>query len=379
MKKVSKFALLTLALISITVVVNGQKKYYDLQTVKQVKTAPTKDLQRPGSCWSNAGTALIEAEWLRNGKAEIDLAEMTFIHDAYKMKAFAYLGSKGAVRLDEKLLASDVFPLMAEYGMAPEEMFMKTGEKPLDASSGEMDAILRGTMQMVLEKEGGNFTERWQSTFDAALSRYLGETRIKFSYNNIEYTPKSFAEASGIAASDYILLTSDSRSTLDKKLNLPAKSNWNKTQGYNVTADNLQSAIRNAVNTGFTVVWYGNLPAEMIFTEEMVAFVPAGKIADLTATKEGVEKTYEPLPEKEVSVTDRQSKFEESAGKELDYLLICGISKDKKGNEYIIAKKVCEAGNQTLHLSPAFVKLNTTYLLLNKKGLPGDLKSKLSL
>ncbi|MBE0637374.1 MAG: hypothetical protein IH598_02510 [Bacteroidales bacterium] len=379
MKNKLKVLLLAVALIGISNVAICQQKYYDLQTIKQVKTAPAKDLQRPGSCWSNAGTALIEAEWIKNGRTEIDLSEMTFIRNAYELKAFAYLNSKGATRLDERLLASDVFPLMVEYGMAPEEMFMKTVDKPRDASSGEMDAILRGTMQMVMEKEGGNFTERWQSTFNAALSRYLGETRIAFNYNNTEYTPKSFAETSGINATDYIVLTSDSRNTPDSKIELPARNNWNKTQAYNVSADNLQSTIRNAVNSGYTVIWYGNLAEEMIFPEEMVAIVPAGKIADLTKPKEGVETTYEPLAEKAVSPADRQANFEASVGKELDYLMIFGTSKDKNGNEYVMAKKVCEAGNKTIHLSPSFVKLNTGYVLLNKKGLPGDLKSKLSL
>jgi hypothetical protein len=57
--------------------------------------------------------------------------------------------------------------------------------------------------------------------------------------------------------------------------------------------------------------------------------------------------------------------------------LISGISKDKNGTEYLIAKNVCEAGNQTLHLSSAFLKLNTGFIVVNKKGLPAGLNSKL--
>jgi bleomycin hydrolase len=376
MRKFSKFALLTLAFGCFSIFLQGQS-YYELKPVKQVKTSPTKDLQRYGSCWSNAGTALLEAEWMRAGKPEIDLSEMDFIRNAYLLKAEAYLKSNGNVRVDEKLLANDVLTLMTTYGMVPEEMFMKSSETTQDSRSGEMDAILRGTLQMVMQQEGGNFTERWKSTYDAALSRYLGEPRYRFNFNNVEYNPKSFAETSGIVASDFVLLTSDNRSAMDKKMELPARSNWNKTQAYNVSAENLQKTLQSAVNSGFTVVWYGNLGADMIYANEMVAIVPAGKIAALTKTVEGVEPTWEPLPEKAVTDADRQTKFEASAGSELDYLIIFGISKDKNGTEYIMAKKVCEAGNQTLHLSPAFIKLNTGYLMLNKNGLPKDLKTKL--
>lgn len=378
MKKVSKIAMIALFLISFPFVTSGQEKYYDLKITKQLKTAPTKNLQRTASCWANAGTALLEAEWMRIGKPEIDLSEMAFIRNAYNLKAKAYLSSKGAIRVDEKCIAHNVVTLISEYGMAPEEMFMKTEDKPLDASSGEMDAILRATLQMVLEKEGGNFTERWQNTYDAALSRYLGDTRYQFDFNGKEYNSKSFAEASGLVATDYILLTSDSRSAFDKKIDLPAKNNWSKAQAYNISTDNLLNAITGAIKTGFAVIWYGNLTEDMIFAEEMVAFVPTGKIADLTKKQEGEEKVFEPFPEKEITTGDRQTKFEASVNSELDYLLIFGISKDKNNNEYLVAKKVCEGGNQTLHVSKSFLKLNTAHLMLNRKGLPADINSKLN-
>lgn len=379
MTKFPKLTLLIVALAGIALVTNGQEKYYDLKPVKQIKTTPTKDLQRVGSCWANAGTALLEAEWIKNGKPEIDLAEMTFITDAYRLKADAHLTSKGETRVDEKGIPQDVFTLMTNYGMAPEDMYMKSDYQPENASSGEMDAIIRATLHMVMTKEGGNFTENWKNTFDASLSRYLGETRISFPYNGKDYTPKSFAEASGLNAADYVTLTSDGKSSMDSKIVLTAKNNWSKTQAYNVSADNLLNSVKSAVNGGFTVIWYGTVPAEMIFAEEQVALVPAGKITDLTKVKDGEENNFIPLPEKEVSVSDRQASFDAAAKAEQSYLLVYGISKDKNGAEYLMAKKVCEAGDKILNLSPSFVKLNTVFAVLNKKGLPANLKSKFGL
>ena len=377
--KFPKLTLLIFAIAGIALTSTGQNKYYDLKPVKQIKTTPSKDLSRVGSCWANAGTALLEAEWIKNGKPEIDLAEMTFITDAYRLKADAYLKSKGETRVDEKGVAQDVFPLMSDYGMAPEDMYMKSDYQPENASSGEMDAIIRATLHMVLTKEGGNFTENWKSTFDASLSRYLGETRISFPYNGKDFTPKSFAEASGLNAADYVTLTSDPKSNMDSKIVLTAKNNWSKSQAYNVSADNLLNSLKSAVNAGYTVIWYGSMPADMIYAEEQVALVPAGKIADLTKAKEGEEKNFIPLPEKEISATERQASFEAAAKSEQSYMLVYGISKDKNGGEYLMAKRVCESGDKTLHLSPAFLKLNSAFILLNKKGLPGDVKSKFGL
>ncbi len=106
----------------------------------------------------------------------------------------------------------------------------------------------------------------------------------------------------------------------------------------------------------------------MIYDAEKVAIVPDGKIADLTQGDETDENSFNPLPEKTITNTERQAVLETSAKTEQNYLLISGgISKDKNGTEYLIAKNVCEAGNQTLHLSSAFLKLNTGFIVVNKK------------
>lgn len=379
MRKLIIYAIPIFLVLSFASMAQAQEKFYDLSIIKQIKTSPTKDLQRPASCWSNAGIALLEAEWIKSGKPEIDLSEMHFIRAAYQLKADAYFNSKGAVRLDEKLIAPDVLTLLDKYGMVPEEMFMISEQKPTDARSGEMDAILRGTLQMVMEKQEGNFTERWQNTYNAALSRYLGEPRYKFSYNNTEYDARTFAESSGIKTSDFVILTSDSRSKPNEKIEVPAKNNWNKSLAFNVLSDQIQNAMRGSINAGHTIVWYGNLPIEMIYAEENVALVPMEKLENVTNPAEGEEKSFAPFPEKEISDAERQMAYETMTKKDLDYLLIVGLSQDKLENQYFTALKVCETGNKILHLTPSFVKLNTGFILMNKNGLPKDLKTELGL
>jgi bleomycin hydrolase len=60
-------------------------------------------------------------------------------------------------------------------------------------------------------------------------------------------------------------------------------------------------------------------------------------------------------------------------------MLVYGLSKDKKGADYLVAKNTCTSGDGELNLSEAYVKLNTVFLLLNKNSLPADLKVKLGL
>lgn len=357
----------------------GQETFYGLETTKELKTTDTKDLQRPGSCWANAGTAFLEAEWLRLNNTELSIAELAFVRNAYLLKAEAYLSSKGNTRVDEKGIAFDVVALMAQYGLVPSEAFYKSEEKPMDARSGEMDAILRGTLQMVMQKENGVFSDRWKNTYEAALTRYIGFPRQQFTINGKEHSAKSFLNDSGIVPSDYILLTSDAGAETNKQVELEVRNNWNNIKAYNLQPEQLPALLKDAVAAGYPVLFYGNLDNEMIFEPEQVGLVPAGNIADLTTAEEGQEISYEPLPEREITAEDRQTKLESNIGKKLDYLLVYGISKDKNGSEYMMAKKLCEAGNQTINLSMTFVKLNLVYLMINKEGLPKAIKSKLKL
>jgi bleomycin hydrolase len=166
---------------------------------------------------------------------------------------------------------------------------------------------------------------------------------------------------------------------MNKQVDFQVRNNWNNNKAYNLQPEQLPALLKDAVAAGYPVLFYGSLDADMIFEAEQVGLVPAGSIADLTSATEGQEISYEPLPEREITTEVRQTKFGSNLGKGLDYVLVYGISKDKNGDEYLMAKKLCEAGNQTLNLSASFVKLNLVYIMINKQGLPGDIKSKLKL
>jgi len=356
----------------------AQESYYGIKSIKKIETSPSKDMQRPGSCWSNAGAALLEAEMLKGGKKDIDLSEMGFIHNAYLQKVDVYLKTKGKIRVGEDGIASDVINSIPAFGMVPETGYMKSEKDPFADDAGEMDAILRGTLKMVLDKENGNFSERWRNTYVAALGSYIGEPRINFKYKDKDFTPKSFAEASGIKTTDYILVSSDDKQEMNKPFVLPVKSNWSDEKAYNVTPDDLVKIMKAAVEKGFTLTWYGDIVQKSIFANENIALVPATIMPGEKPA--GTEKiVMEPVAEKEITASERQEKFTSSLNKELGYMLICGLSKDKKGTEYLVARNVCQSGDKELNLSAAYIKMNTVFLLLNKNGLPADVKEKLGL
>lgn len=379
MRKIhSSLMLLVIYLLFSFAGLQAQETYYGLKSTKKLTTSPSKDLPRPAACWSNAGTALLEAELIKSGQKDVDLSEMDFVHNAYLQKSDFFLKNGGKIRVGGDGIASDVFLAAAQYGMVPEVGFMKSDKDPFGEDAGEMDAILRGTLRMVFDKEKGVFSERWKNTYDGALVSYIGEPRINFKYKDQDFTPKSFAENSGIKPGDYILISSDNRQEMFKPFVLPVNSNWSEQKAYNVAPEDLVTIMKNAIATGFTVAWGGDFVEKSVFAAENVAIVPASKMPGVKAN-ETDKLVMEPVTEAIVTPTMRQEKFQTLLNKELSYMLVYGLSKDKKGAEYLIAKNTCKSGDSELNLSEAYVKLNTVFLLLNKNSLPADLKVKLGL
>jgi bleomycin hydrolase len=383
MKRIESVGMMFLILLAFgtTTVLNAQESYYDLKVEKTVKTTPSKDIQRVNSCWSNVATALIEAEMIRSGKEPVDLSEMDFIHNAYLLKAQAYLNSKGKVNVDEKCIPYDAFKLMDTYGMAPESAYMQSDKDAMDKKSGgEMDAIIRGSLKRSLDQGEDGLSERNQSFVDGALTMHIGDTKMNFTYDGKDYAPKSFAEQAGVNSADYVMLTSDSRQEMNKPFVLELKNNWDKDNFYNVHPNELFKAMKEAIGSGYAVGWYGFVDNEMVYSKEAVAIVP---ISDMPGAKKEdgkeVHYTYQPLPEKTISEKDRQKNFEVLVNGNYNYMTLYGVSMDKEGNEYILGKDACTAGDKELNMSEEFTKLNTVYLLVNKNGLDKNLRDKLGL
>lgn len=359
----------------------AQESYYELQSTAKVKTNDTRDGARVGTCWSNAGAAFLEAEWLKTGKPAVDISTMNAVYNAYQEKALVFFKSNDKFRIDPSGMAFDFISLTKKYGMAPENAYMYPESEMMNSreKEGEMDAVLNGTVNMVKQR-GEEFTERWQNIYNTSLLRYMGEAKINFDYNEKEYTPITFAEYSGLSMDDYVLIGSDSKSPLNAAFDIDFKENWGKHQFYNVSLDNLTKIIQNGVKEGYTVMWYGIVDDKNVFKAEDMAIVPAGDMpGDKTDEETSGETEYKPITEKAITPEMRSSTVAKNIAREQDYLLIYGVNTDQDGNTYFEAKYVCSAGNKVLNLSVPFTQLNTIYLMINKNGLPGAVKSSLKL
>lgn len=368
-----------IALVFNSAIGMAQDKYYELTTVKELKTNPTKDQKRVGTCWSIAGASFLEAEMIRLGKTPVELSPLHFVHSSYLKKADVFLGGNQTLKVDPSGTAYDVIKLSGEYGMVPESEFMYAEDEMLtNSKQGEMDAILRGTLNMI-QQRGEGFTERWQNVYSTSLLRYMGESKIEFTNNGTSFNAKSFAGSTGLNMDDYLMLTWEPKSDLNTKVNPVMRQNWAGSDFYNVNDQDLIGAIENSINQGFTVVWYGHIDETQIFSEESMAIVPAGDLPGNEEDEEASEPEYKPFAEKKITAEMHDDLWRKVGQKDQDYLLIFGMTTDQEDNTYFTAKYVCRSGDKTLNLSKAFIELNTIYLMVNKNGLPSAMKSNLGL
>jgi bleomycin hydrolase len=380
MKKAKYLSVLVIITLVFSAMVSfGQEKYYELTSVKELKTNQSVELKRVGTCWSNAGAAFFEAEMLRLGKEPVNLSPLHFVYSAYLEKAKVFLDENQLLKVDPSGTAFDVVRLTEKYGMVPESEFMYAEDEMLSTQKqGEMDAILRGTLNMI-HQQGEGFSERWENVYNTSLLRYMGESKIEFTYKSNSYNAKSFAGASGLNMDDYAMLTWVPKSDLNKKVEPVMRQNWAESDFYNVSGSDLVGAIENSINNGFTVVWYGHIDGSQIFSDENMAIVPAGDLPDDEESEEETETEFKPFAEMQVTPEMHDDLFKKVGQRDQDFLLIYGLTTDQEENTYFTGKYVCKAGDKTLNISRSFIELNTIYLMVNTNGLSSAMRTNLGL
>ena len=70
-----------------------------------------------------------------------------------------------------------------------------------------MDKLLRGYVEPIT-KMNGKLTPAWKVGYNGILDAYLGQIPEKFTVDGKEYTPKTYAQALGLNADDYVSITS---------------------------------------------------------------------------------------------------------------------------------------------------------------------------
>ena len=376
-----------------------QSEGIQFTVVKENPITSIKNQNRAGTCWCYSSLAFIESELLRMGKGEYDFSEMFLVHNTYLDRADKAVRTHGDVSFAQGGSFYDVIYGMEAFGLVPEAemrpgvmygMELSNHNELSAVSDAVVAAIAKGKLRSLQVSPDGEML--WKKAIEAIHDIYLGERPEKFTYNGVEYTPKSFYESLGLNADDYVSLTSYTHHPFYSAFALEIPDNWRWAQSYNLPIDELMEVFDYAIMNGYTIAW-GSDVSEDGFTREGTAILP--DVDKASAELDGsdmakwlkmteAERKSKPMAvaQKWVSQEERQLGYDNRETTDDHGMQIYGIAKDQKGTEYYMVKNSWgEAGTYKgiWYASKAFVRYKTMNIIVHKDAIPAAIREKLNL
>lgn len=316
-----------------------------------LKATPVKNQYRSGTCWSFAATSFIESELIRTGKGIFDLSEMLFVHQAYLNKAAHYVRLQEEANFGPGGQAHDVMDVIHTTGLIPEDAYPGLNIGEARHIHGEMDEVLKAMLDAVISNKNGKITPVWTNAYNAVADAYLGPVPATFTYGGKSYTADSFRDMNSFNPDDYVEITSYTHHPFYTKFSLEIPDNWSMGEYYNLPADELMEVVNNALESGYTVCWDGDVSDKGFSHNNRVAIVPDIALSDMENTEKSKwEKLTEkersrqlftftkPVPEKKITQKMRQDAFDNYSTTDDHLMHLTGIMHDQNGTKYFVTK-----------------------------------------
>ncbi len=344
---------------------------YKFTVVKQLPATPVKDQAETGTCWCFSMVSFFESELLRIGKGEHDLSEMYIVRQNYNTRMADNYLRRGKGNVNPGSLGHMATKVVKEFGFMPEEVYSGINYNSKTHNHNELSEYVKLLSDQAIKNRKRIPAELQEGLFDA----YLGKVPEKFTYRGKEYTAQSFAASLGLNMDDYVEIASFTHHPFYEKFILEVPDNWDHGAFYNVPLDEFIAIIDNAINTGYTVAWDGDLcKAGYDFDNHSLAFHTKDTIKNKPIMKRVVE-----VP---VTQESKQASFEDFTTVDDHMEHIVGIAKDQEGVKYYITKNSwgTERNGTGYHnMSEEYVKGKSISILVHKNAIPKAIRTKLGL
>lgn len=363
---------------------NRKDSEYRFSTVKNLEATPVQNQNQTSTCWSFSSLSFFESELIRLGKGkEFNLSEMFVVNKVYSLKADNFIRMHGKTNFGEGGGFPDAIQVLRQCGLVPEEVY--SGKKDLKAPHNHH--LLETTLSNILRPSAQEETQKidfsfMHNTVAATVDEFLGKTPEKFDYKGKSYTPRTYADATGLNPDDYIFLTSFSHHPFYEAFVLEIPDNWNWQKVYNLPLAEFSEVMRNAIQTGYTIAWGADVSEKGFMRADGLAIVPEKPLSDMT---EEERKSLATRPVKQLSITQelRQKAFDNYETQDDHGMHIIGLAKDQnETNYYVVKNSWGRESNQCdgyFFASESYVLYKTTSIMLHRKALPVAVAKKLGI
>lgn len=400
MKKLLTFALLALIATGAQAAkkkeaVNKNKPVFTV--IKENPITSIKDQNRSGTCWDYSTLSFFESEILKKSGKTYDLCEMFVANKNYMDRATMTVRMHGDVSFSQGGSAYDVYYVLKNYGICPEDAMPLPGTMYGDslANFNEFFDVMTPYVEKIAKSDSKKLTPAWKNGLQGIIDAYLGKCPENFNYEGKNYTPKTFAESLGLDWNDYVSITSYTHHPFWSEFAVEVQDNWRWPMSWNVPMDDMMRIIDNAVMNGYTVAWGGDVSEEGFTRKGLGIAYDTKKAQSLSGSDAAkwlrLSKTEKSnkldslginAPEITPSQELRQQRYDNWELTDDHGMLIYGIAKDQNGKEYYMVKNSWgEYGDYkgTWYMTKAFVANATMDFMVNKNAIPEDIRKKLGI
>lgn len=389
---------MTLALVALTAFsANAQGNKPVFTVVKENPITSIKNQSRSGTCWAYSTLSFFESEILKKSGKTYDLCESFVANKDYMDRAVQVVRLHGDCQFAQGGSAYDVYHVLKNYGICPEEAMPFPGSLYGDSLNNynEFFSVLEPIVNAVAKSKAPKISSQWKVSLQGVLDAYLGKCPEEFTYQGKKYTPKSFAASLGLNWDDYVTFTSYTHHPFWTEFPVEVQDNWRNPGSWNVPMEDMMRIIDNAVMNGYTVAWGGDVSEEG-FTRQGLAYMIDTKATEslagsdmarwLNLTKAKRTSLLDSLgckvPEIVPTQKMRQERFDNWELTDDHGMLIYGIAKDQHGREYYMVKNSWgETGEYKgiWYMTKTFIAANTMDYMVNKNAVPKDIRKKLGI
>lgn len=355
----------------------GFSQEYKFTSIIDIDCSSVKSQGNTGTCWSFSTSSFLESEIKRINNKDIDLSEMYTVRNTYPKKAWNYVMRQGKAQFSEGGLAHDVLNSVEKYGLVPEAAFTGLANNDVKHNHSEMVAVLKAMLNVYIDNPARKLSPRWKASVEAILDIYLGENIKSFTYEGIEYNPKSFQKMLNIHPNNYVTLTSFTQQPFYTNFVLNIPDNFSNGSMHNVPLNEFEETMVNALENGYSIELDIDVSEKTFSAKNGIAVIPENNDKAAEALS-GIKK------EKTITQNYRQQEFENYNTTDDHLMHITGMVKDQNGTIYFKTKNSWGSEGKRIkyggyvYISTAFIRLKAISVTVHKDALTKTLSKKIS-